>query len=342
LCADRCQQASCLCRLLARLRVVLFVAACLAAAGCEHSQGNAEAPTSSPAPETPTDAAAPVSEPPAEATSASAPASEPVWPDAQLIAQCRQDAEALRGRLDDTFAVTVSPPFVVAGNMPLTALRNDTRHSVVAPAEAMWTSYFRRRPDQVITVLLFADADSYRTWAKKLFGDDDLPHFGYYRSRDRTLVMNISTGTGTLVHELTHALIVYDFPGVPTWFNEGLASLHEQCRVRPDGIEGLENWRLPALQKAIRNDSLRPLKDLLTRRDFRGPLQGLNYAQVRYFVMYMQQKRKLREFYAYFRDHYGRAGDDVRAVEHVFGEDLSDIDRSLRRWVLTLRFPPDH
>jgi predicted DNA-binding transcriptional regulator YafY len=55
-----------------------------------------------------------------------------------------------------------------------------------------------------------------------------------------------------LAHELTHALIVYDFPDVPTWFNEGLGSLHEGCRIERTRIVGVPNWRLGPFQKAIR------------------------------------------------------------------------------------------
>src|SRR5205809_422641 len=81
--------------------------------------------------------------------------------------------------------------------------------------------------------------------AKKWFDDDDVPHYGFYRHRDHTMLMNVGTGTGTLVHELTHALIAPDFPNVPDWFNEGFASLYEQCSLGPDTITGHENWRLP-------------------------------------------------------------------------------------------------
>ena len=44
--------------------------------------------------------------------------------------------------------------------------------------------------------------------------------------------MNIATGGGTLVHEIVHPFVEANFPGCPTWFNEGLGSLYEQSAER--------------------------------------------------------------------------------------------------------------
>ena len=150
--------------------------------------------------------------------------------------------------------------------------------------------------------------------------------------------MDINTGTGTLVHELTHALIVYDFPHVPTWFNEGLASLHEQCSVKATTIVGLTNWRLSGLQGQIKKGTLRPLAELVTKRDFYGPLQGVNYAQARYFVMYMQTKGLLKAFYKHFRANHRGERADIKAIEHVFGKKLPAIEREFIAWAKGLRF----
>ena len=268
------------------------------------------------------------------ATSASRPAT---YPSKRLIRAADDAAKAMLARLDGTFHAVVRPPFVVIGNLPARRVREMTRGSVVSPARAMWKRYFRRKPTRVITVLLFRDAKTYRHWAKKLYNNRKPPHFGYYRPGDRTMVMNIATGTGTLVHELTHALIVYDFPAVPLWFNEGLASLHEQCRVLPDRIIGLVNWRLPALKKAVRSRRLRPLRELITRDDFYGPQRGLNYAQARYFVMYMQERRLLQKFYRYYRDHHDDKDAAVKAVEKIFGANLEKVESDYLKWVMTLR-----
>ena len=39
--------------------------------------------------------------------------------------------------------------------------------------------------------------------------------------------MNSATALGTLSHELVHPYMETNFPNVPSWFNEGLASLYE-------------------------------------------------------------------------------------------------------------------
>jgi len=265
---------------------------------------------------------------------------------ADLAARCREAASALAVELDDTFDVLVEPPFVLAGNMRKSDLKSHLEHSVLRPAEAMWRAYFVGRPDGPIVVLLLTDRGvrpaedrepgyAYRGWSRRLFGDEAVSGFGYYKPDRRTLVMNIDTGAGTLSHELTHALIVHDFPHPPDWLNEALASLHEQCRLDDGELVGMVNWRLAALREAIDAGTLRPLAELVTQDDFRANRMGMNYAQARYFAMYMQHRGKLREFYTYYRDH--REGGGVAAIEHVLGERIGEVEASYVAWVKGLR-----
>ena len=262
------------------------------------------------------------------------------FPSDELVAECRKASDALRARLDRTFALTVSPPFVVAGNMTAKKLDRFTRYTVLEGAKAMWASYFEKKPDKVITVLLFADEKSYRAWAEKLYGDRDVSYYGYYKPDERALVMNIGTGGGTLVHELTHALIVYDFPDVPRWFNEGLGSLHEQCNFQEGKVIGLVNWRLKGLQDAIGAGKLRPLRELVTADDFYGAQRGLNYAQARYFCQYMQEKRLLEKFYVYLRANHKEKDSGAAAIEHIFGRKVEEVEKDFLTWVKPLKFPP--
>jgi hypothetical protein len=206
----------------------------------------------------------------------------------------------------------------------------------------MANRYFKTRPHQPMTVLLFESQESYDEYSKKLFDDEGISIYGYYKPHLRTLVMNIGTGSGTLVHELTHALMAFDFPKVPDWFNEGLASLHEQSRQRVDRrgpwIEGRENWRLPALQKAIQQKRLRSLSELIEEDDFRGPLEGVNYAQARYFCLYLQRKGLLERLYAELRKNQKDDPLGHKTVARLFPDkSWAELDEEFQQWALALK-----
>jgi len=267
--------------------------------------------------------------------------SAPAGPDrGTLAARCRAEAQAIRNDSRAGLSVVVAPPFVVAGELPGADLARWTQRTILPAAERLLAKFFARRPGEPVVIYLFRDEPSYRRFAKDLFGDVDVPHFGYYKPKAHTLVMNIATGGGTLVHELTHALVDFDFPRIPEWFNEGLASLYEQCRFDRQDIVGLTNWRLPALQRALAEGRLRPLGRLITAGDFHGPTEGLNYAQARYFCMYMQSEGVLERFYKTFRDRFERDPTGLRFVEEVFGgRSIEQIDRRYRAWLRTLRWP---
>lgn len=261
-----------------------------------------------------------------------------------LTQACAQAAAKLEKTLGPECRVLARPPFVVAGDMEPTDLEAVYDSSIVPAARAMWNSYFVTQPDQCVTVLLFRTEQSYNRYCEKLFGDGRISVYGYYKPQVRTLVLNLGTGAGTLVHELTHALVDFDFPDVPQWFNEGLASMHEQCRFREGQrgpwIEGLVNWRLKGLQQTIRQKRLRSLESLVDTGDFRGPLEGTNYAQARYFCMYMQRRGVLEEFYRTFRTDRAHDPRGHESVAKVFSKmTWAELDRDFQRWVLDLAEP---
>jgi hypothetical protein len=154
------------------------------------------------------------------------------------------------------------------------------------------------------------------------------------------MLMNVGTGTGTLVHELVHALIAPDFPQVPDWFNEGIASLYEQCSIDGDTIRGHANWRLPALQKAIKENTLRPLAEMIADPDFRsGERVGINYAQARYLMFYLQEKRLLQKYYEQFKANREKDPSGFETLKAVVGpQKLEAFEKEWREWVTGLRF----
>jgi len=244
----------------------------------------------------------------------------------------RLEADGLRS--------VVAPPFVIAGDGDESQLAVYRDRTILAAAHALKATYFDKDPQEPILILLFESEVSYKRLAKKWFNDEQVPHFGFFRPTDHVMLMNVATGTGTLVHELTHALIAPDFPAVPSWFNEGLASLYEQCTVGPDTIEGRVNWRLPALQQAVRAVALRPLSEMINDPDFYGArLVGLNYAQARYLLFYLQEQHLLRTYYKQFRDHAAADPTGLSTLQKLIApRTLDQFDKQWQTWVLQLRF----
>ena len=121
----------------------------------------------------------------------------------------------LKNSLSEDFIIQKKSYFVIASNLsePETAeiINNTIGHAV----GCFYNDFFSAKPTDVTTIFLFKDDATYRYWAKKLYDDTDLSRFGYYKPYSREMLMNINTGTGTLVHEMTHALVRYDFPDIP-------------------------------------------------------------------------------------------------------------------------------
>lgn len=263
--------------------------------------------------------------------------------DDRLRADCEKLAGRWESRLGDECSLIVREPYVIAGNTNEATLVAWYEQTIQPATIAMQDSYVKVKPDRPITVLLFNSKDSYTEYADTLFGDRGISIYGYYKPNEKTLVMNIATGGGTLVHELTHALVDFDFPKIPDWFNEGFASLHEQCRFTEidgkRGIEGFENWRLAGLQKSIRDEQLPSLKALIENKAFRGENVGRNYAQARYFCMYLQKQGKLRSFYEAFRNGYEQDKTGLTMAKACFPDQTwEEIDAEYRDWVMTLRY----
>jgi hypothetical protein len=240
------------------------------------------------------------------------------------------------------FTVLPEPPFVVVGE--------ESPERVRAHAEVVrWAvrllrqDFFTTGLPGFIDVWLFADETSFRKWAWEIFRDRPSTPYGYYSPGERALIMNISTGGGTLVHELVHPLLRTDFPQVPPWFSECLAALFEQSGEEGGHIVGRTNWRLPGLQRAIREGRTYSFADLfaLSGDDFYARGTGLETAEARYICYYLQEHDALRPFYREFRaaresDPTGRE----TLLRVLDAESLAAVENDWRQFVLALTFAP--
>lgn len=233
----------------------------------------------------------------------------------------------------------VAPPFVIAGKQSERLLRSWHDRVVVPATSALAASYFDRTPNQPVTLILLDDDSNYRRYARRFAGEQELAYFGYYDSEQRIAVANVRAGGGTLLHELTHAMMEFDFPQAPAWFAEGLASLHEQCALRDDGraLVGLVNWRVAELKTDADAGRLRLVESLVRSRDFRDGDEGTNYAHARALVLYLQRRGVLTAFYKRFRDRFEEDPSGLKFLNELL-EPTSDgtLDTSFRQWLAGL------
>ncbi len=239
------------------------------------------------------------------------------------------------------FSVVLQAPFVVIGDEPLETVQERSDQTVKWAVEHLKKDYFAKNPDEIIDIWLFRDAPSYEEYTEKLTSDKPSTPFGFYSPRSKALFMNISTGGGTLVHEIVHPFMASNFPDCPSWFNEGLASLYEQSAERNGKIVGLTNWRLAGLQSAIRDKTVPEFQTLCgtTTNEFYDEDPGTNYAQARYLCHDLQERNLLTKYYHAFVKNVDTDPTGHETLKSILQEE--DMAQFKSRWeaaVLKLEF----
>jgi hypothetical protein len=249
----------------------------------------------------------------------------------------------LRDRLPttDQFHITICKPFVVIGNEAPDVVERRARDTVEWAVKRLQEQYFEATPDRIIDIWLFKDKATYEQYNEELFGAAPHTPFGYYSSARNALVMNIATGGGTLVHEIVHPFVEANFPTCPAWFNEGLASLYEQCSDREGRIWGSTNWRLAGLQRTISDGELPTFQELCSTStaDFYNSTRGSNYAQARYLCYYLQENELLEKYYDEFVANCDDDPSGYATLVRVLGDpEMEQFQKDWEKFVLRLRF----
>lgn len=257
------------------------------------------------------------------------------WADEPLDAALAE----LAGEVGEGYALEVAAGcFVVASHLDVEA-REQAIATIESTCRALYAEYLEIRPDRPVKVHLFPSGSAYRSWYFARYGKKPPTPYGLYRTEDRRILLDASSGLGTLAHELVHPLLLADFPAAPAWFNEGFASLFEESRFDEAGrIRGAVNFRLPGLQRALRVGQALPLADLLTVpiAEFHGEGAGLRYAQARFVCLWLQEKGLLLAYYRTFRGSVERDPTGRLALEAVTGQELPALEGEWRAWVFAL------
>lgn len=275
----------------------------------------------------------PLSRPPEPAKQVLSAASE-------LSGRITQTVRRMRKRLPGHFLLAVEGPYVIASDQTPEEFKTSREHTIRWAYTHLQAQFFPGGLSRPLEVYLFDGKESYEKHTREFFSDTPTTPYGYFSSQHNALIMNIATGGGTLVHEMVHPLMAEHFPGVPSWFNEGLASLFEQCGEEDGRMVGLINWRYKGLREAIRTGAFTSLEKLMksTTAEFYANDQGDNYGIARYLCQYLQSLGKIEEYYKRFREHAGEDPDGIASLEAVLGEkSLAKIQETWLAWVKGLR-----
>lgn len=274
------------------------------------------------------------------ASSEPGPAPGQTFSKAEYGEHIKQLQERLRARKLGHLNVRIEDPFVVVGDGTPEELERSSQ-TVRWAADKLEQDFFAKRPAKILDVFLFTTHTSYERGVKALTGQRPTTPYGFYSRTNSGLFMNISTGGGTLVHEIVHPYVEVDFPDAPPWLNEGLGSLFEQSAERGGRIVGLTNWRLAGLQRSIAGGAVQSFRALasLDNAAFYADDSGTNYAQSRYLLYYMQEKGLLRDFYRAFRAARAKDPTGYTTLVQALGErDMRDFQQRWERYVAALRF----
>ena len=239
------------------------------------------------------------------------------------------------------FHIVLQKPFVVVGDEDLATVKARATRTVQWAVDLLKKDYFTKDPNAIIDVWLFKDKASYEKHNVELFGSKPTTPYGFYSSSEKALVMNISTGGGTLVHEIVHPFIESNFPACPSWFNEGLASLYEQSTSKNGRIWGNTNWRLRGLQGTIAAKRLGTFGELCstTTRQFYNDERGANYGQARYLCYYLQEKGLLVDYYKSFHKNVAKDPTGYKTLVQILGNpDMEQFNKDWQAYVMKLRF----
>ena len=253
--------------------------------------------------------------------------------------------EALKNRdvniSDINKTVMVSKPFVIITDINLSATQKETKEVVELSIKTFKKLFFKNNPKNITDIWIFKDRAGYVAFNHAFLNStarDDVA--GYYMRDKDALVLAITTGIGTIIHEMLHSFMDNNFVNAPVWFEEGLASLYEGTLVDDKGLRGDLNWRLPWLKENIRANALgsfKTLSDMNVSAFYEDKSVAINYAQSRYMFYYLQEKGLLVEYYSMARKNIKDDPTGYKSLLKVLKiKDMKAFSKEWEKYILEL------
>ena len=173
-----------------------------------------------------------------------------------------------------------------------------------------------------IRIYLFGTSAAYIRYCSKINYHGS--PYGFYSKDLKLLTVNHETGTGTMLHELTHFFMDAGGYLVPLWMEEGVATYFEKFVAfyenednRLLSVGYFSPWRFGETQLLRKKG--------LARFDKLPDYQSLDRA----FMMYVAENGGISRFLRT----YLKTRDDTEAVREFFGEDPRTVQQNWVQWI---------
>jgi hypothetical protein len=239
---------------------------------------------------------------------------------------------------DNFFTIVVSPPFVFVSDEEkgdLAVLIDRVMNWIVPKLKA---AYFSKPLKARTVIWLLKNRESYKNFVQKYGPPSYLENSGYFSPKKNEIIVDSSHCYGILAHEMVHAFIASNFPSCPAWFNEGLASLYNNCDEEGE-IVGVPDRNLSELQSAILAQSILSFEALcaLEKREFYHFDKDRYYAQAKYLCYYLQQEGLLKKYFRSFQENHRLDPTGYNTLQKTVGYgDMREFQKDWEYFMLTI------
>ena len=208
-----------------------------------------------------------------------------------------------------------------------------------------------RSSQPILTIFLFKNRESYVAGLRKIGIDvaaEDVNNQGavrdgyFYGGRERNFILinyrdNYEEGISTYAHELSHALMGKEFPGPPSWINEGMATMVGNSKIVNSHLRyNADSRSVRRMKTAVENGRMVPLSRLLqlTGQEYGQRENSLPFYDAgEQFCRFLNSRNQLLPIYRDLRDNGRNRGADAEIICRITGLGLGALEKAWHDWL---------